>query len=137
RGLPGPRNGAGPGPREGGPGRLCRSRRGHVARRFGHEQRSRRPLGRYDGMVMNFQLSVRYFVALSICACVSCTGGVDGALTAAMAAASTVPAVCIAFSRTGRAKPFSHVFAPASEKTYATQQRAAAGWAASLLIASL
>ena len=88
-------------------------------------------------MVMNFQFSVRYSVAVSICACVSWTGRVVGALTAAAAAWSTVPAFCIAASRTGSAKPFSQVFWPASEKTYSTQQRAAAGCAASLLIASL
>ncbi len=73
----------------------------------------------------------------SICACVSCTGAVVGAPTAASAAASAVPAVCIAPSRTGRAKPFSQVFCPASEKMYSIQQRAAAGCAASLLIAEL
>ena len=65
------------------------------------------------------------------------TGAVVGGLSAANAAWSTVPAVCMAARRTGIAKPFSHVFWPASEKTYSIQQRAAAGCAASLLMALL
>ena len=85
---------------------------------------------------MNFQLSVRYLVAVSICAWVSRTGGVVGGLIAASAAWSIVlSAICISPRRTGRAKPLSQSFWPASEKTYSFQQRAAAGWAASLLIA--
>ena len=86
---------------------------------------------------MNFQLSVRYLVAASICACVSWTGGVVGALTRGKRRLVDRAGGLHRGEADGQGEALQPGVLTGVGEMYSIQQRAAAGCAASLLIAWL